>query len=29
MNDICHVEPIQKMATADEQKNVELALLAV
>ena len=29
MDDHCHVEPIQKLTTADEQKNVELALLAV
>ncbi len=29
MDDNCHVEPIQKVTTADEQKNVELALLAV
>lgn len=29
MEDHCHVEPIQKVATTDEQKNVELALLAV
>jgi len=29
MDDSCHVEPIQKMTTAVEQKKVELALLAV
>ncbi len=29
MDDKCYVEPIQKVTTADEQKNVELALLAV
>ena len=29
MDASCHVEPIQKMSTADEQKNVELALLSV
>ena len=29
MDDTCHVEPIQKIITADEQKNVELALLAI
>lgn len=29
MEDHCHVEPIQKVSTADEQKNVELALLSV
>ena len=29
MDDICHFEPIQKRATPDEQKNVELTLLAV
>ena len=29
MDDNCHVEPIQKLTTPDEQKNTELALLAV
>lgn len=29
MDDTCHVEPIQKIATPDEQKNIELALLSV
>ncbi len=29
MEDNCYVEPIQKISTADEQKNTELALLAV
>ena len=29
MNDICHVEPFQKMATPDEQKNGEPTFLAV
>jgi len=29
MDDNCHVEPIQKVTTADEQKNIELALLSV
>ena len=29
MHDTCHVEPIQKITTADEQKKIELALLAV
>ena len=29
MDDPCHVEPIQKMSTSDEQENVVLALLAV
>ena len=29
MEDHCHVEPIQKMTTADEQKNTELALLSI
>jgi len=29
MDDNCHVEPIQKATTAEEQKNVALVLLAV
>lgn len=29
MHDTCHVEPIQKITTEDEQKTAELALLAV
>ena len=29
MEDRCHVEPIQKVSTADEQKSIELALLTV
>lgn len=29
MHDTCYVEPIQKLTTADEKKQVELALLAV
>lgn len=29
MDTDCHVEPIQKMLTAEEQNKVELALLAV
>lgn len=29
MHDACHVEPIEKITTEDEQKTVELALLAV
>ena len=29
MDDLCYVEPVQKVSTADEQKNVELALISV
>ena len=29
MEDHCHVEPMQKVSTADEQKVTELALLSV
>ena len=29
MDDLCHVEPIQKVSTTDEQESVVLALLAV
>jgi len=29
MHHACHVEPIQKITAADEQKKVELALLSV
>ena len=29
MHDACHVEPIQKITAADEQKKVELPLLSV
>ncbi len=29
MEDHCHVEPMQKVSTADEQKDTELALLSV
>jgi copper chaperone CopZ len=29
MDDNCYVEPIQKTATADESRNIEMALLTV
>lgn len=29
MDDNCHVEPIQKVTTTEEQSNVKLAMLAI